>query len=81
MFSHFYLTFLILFLYSYRFLNLFLKILAMDDITKDDRFKHIPTDSRFRVMPRKDRKFKVDNRFKVSVIIFFYIQFINLNLN
>ncbi len=38
----------------------------MDDITKDDRFKHIPTDSRFRVMPKKDRKFKVDNRFKVK---------------
>lgn len=38
----------------------------MDDINKDERFKHIPTDSRFRVMPKKDRKFKVDNRFRVS---------------
>lgn len=37
----------------------------MDDIRKDERFKHIPTDSRFKEMHKKDRKFKVDNRFKV----------------
>ncbi len=38
----------------------------MDEIKKDNRFSHIPTDSRFRVMPKKERKFKVDNRFKVN---------------
>jgi|APCry1669190731_1035312.scaffolds.fasta_scaffold426950_1 hypothetical protein len=38
----------------------------MDEITKDDRFKHIATDSRFRVMKKSDRKFKVDTRFKVK---------------
>lgn len=36
----------------------------MDDIVKDDRFKHIVKDPRFKTMPRKDRKFKVDKRFK-----------------
>jgi hypothetical protein len=37
----------------------------MDEIIKDDRFKHIATDSRFRNMKKSERKFKVDNRFKV----------------
>ena len=37
----------------------------MDELLKDDRFKHISTDSRFKIMPKNQRKFKVDNRFKV----------------
>ncbi len=39
----------------------------MDDITKDERFKHIPTDKRFKEMHRKERKFKVDKRFNVTI--------------
>lgn len=42
----------------------------MDDIIKDDRFKHIANDSRFKIMPKNERKFKVDKRFKVCQ--FFY---------
>lgn len=37
----------------------------MDEILKDDRFKHIVKDYRFKVMPKNERKFKVDKRFKV----------------
>lgn len=37
----------------------------MDEILKDERFKHIAKDSRFRIMPKNERKFKVDKRFKV----------------
>ncbi|CAF0935309.1 unnamed protein product [Brachionus calyciflorus] len=36
----------------------------MDEIIKDERFKHIVKDSRFRQMPKHERKFKVDKRFK-----------------
>ena len=36
----------------------------MDNILKDDRFKHIAKDKRFKIMARSERKFKVDNRFK-----------------
>ncbi len=50
----------------------------MDDILQDDRFKHIVKDHRFKNMPRNERKFKVDKRFKVNpsfIFINFSIQF------
>lgn len=40
----------------------------MDDILKDERFKHIAKDHRFRNMPKSERKFKVDGRFKVMIL-------------
>jgi hypothetical protein len=39
----------------------------MDEVIKDPRFKHIISDSRFRNMPKEERKFKVDKRFKVII--------------
>jgi hypothetical protein len=38
----------------------------MDEILQDERFKHIAKDQRFKNMPRNERKFKVDQRFKVK---------------
>lgn len=34
------------------------------DVFKDDRFKHIANDPKFRNVPRKDRKIKIDKRFE-----------------
>ncbi|XP_013398930.1 ESF1 homolog [Lingula anatina] len=36
----------------------------MEDIVKDARFSHIPTDPRFRRMGKRDRKVKIDKRFQ-----------------
>uniref|UniRef100_A0A5S6R5U5 NUC153 domain-containing protein n=1 Tax=Trichuris muris TaxID=70415 RepID=A0A5S6R5U5_TRIMR len=36
----------------------------MEDITRDERFAHVTWDPKFRSMPNKDRKVKIDNRFK-----------------
>ncbi|XP_014218188.1 ESF1 homolog [Copidosoma floridanum] len=36
----------------------------MDDILKDERFAHIPNDPRFRRIPKKEVKIKVDKRFR-----------------
>lgn len=38
----------------------------MDEIQKDERFKHIVNDSRFRTLKRNERKVKIDQRFKVK---------------
>lgn len=37
----------------------------MDEVIKDDRFKHIVNDAKFKILPKNERKFKVDKRFKV----------------
>jgi hypothetical protein len=38
----------------------------MDELIKDDRFKHIVNDAKFKILPKNERKFKVDKRFKVN---------------
>ncbi|KFD46228.1 hypothetical protein M513_12891 [Trichuris suis] len=41
-----------------------LKAVTMEDVTKDERFAHVTWDPKFRSMPSRDRKVKIDNRFK-----------------
>jgi hypothetical protein len=41
----------------------------MDKLDKDKRFSHIKNDPKFYNMPRKEQKFKIDKRFKVSFTI------------
>jgi hypothetical protein len=42
----------------------------MDEVIKDDRFKHIVNDAKFKILPKNERKFKVDKRFKVNIYKF-----------
>lgn len=41
---------------------------------QDDRFKHVNSDPKFRRLPQKDRKVKIDKRFQTMFKVSFWMQ-------